>query len=117
MLSPDENEQLVEYVSELLAMAAMTMYTQSPLTHEHKHRQIGSQVLCVHEYVHEPTGRTVRLFVNAATPRSLTMSVTVGDDEPVLHSPPLDFQAIHNKAVVDTLEHIFALPEAEDPQE
>ena len=49
MLSPDENEQLVEYVSELLAMAAMTMYTHSPLTHEHKHRQVGSQVLCVHE--------------------------------------------------------------------
>ena len=116
MLSPDENEQLVEYVSELLAMAAMTMYTNSMMTHEHKHRQVGDVALCVHEFV-APNGRTVRLFVNAATPRSLTMSVTVGDDEPVLHSPPLDFQAIHDEAVVDTLEHIFALPEAEDPHE
>ena len=115
MLSPDENVALIEYVSELLTMAAMTMYTNSMMTHEHKHRQIGETVVCEHEFV-APNGRTVRLFVNHDMPRSLTMSITVGEDEDVMHSPALDYKELHDQAVIETLEHILDLPDAEDPQ-
>ena len=115
MLSPEENERLVEYVSELLAMAAMTMYSQTPNTNEHKHVERGDVVLCVHEYI-ASNGRTVRLYVNGHTPRMLTMSIIVGEDEPVMHAPPMDFKAMHDDAVVETLEHIFQLPDAEEPQ-
>ena len=82
--------------------------------HEHTHRQVGPSVLCLHEYVAH-NGRTVRLYINHDMPRALTMSIVVGDDEEVMHSPAVDFDAIRDNAVIETLEHILALPDAEEP--
>lgn len=114
MMSPDEVEQLVEYVSELLAMAGMAMYTHSPMPEEHRHADILGNLVCIHEYF-AANGRIVRLFCNHGTPRTLTMSVTVGPDEPVLSAPQIDYKESHDAAVIDTLESILALPDAEDP--
>lgn len=114
-MSPEETEALVDSVSELLATAALIMYSQSPMTHEHGHREVAGHGFCVHEYT-AANGRTVCLYVDQDNGRVLTMSIMVGDDEEVLVAPPVDFEKIHDEAVVNTLEHILALPDAKDPQ-
>lgn len=114
MLSPEETEALVETVGGMLATAALIMYSHSPMTHEHGHREIGGHGFCIHEYT-AANGRIVRLYVDQNNGRALTMSIIVGDDEDVLAAPPIDFEKIHDEDVVNTLEHILALPDAEEP--
>ena len=119
MLSPEENEQLIDAVSEMLSSAALIMYSQSSSTAEHNHAPLpgtdGMIVVCIHEY-RAQNGRSVRLFVNPRTPRTLTMSITVGDGEVIHRAPEVNFEEIHDQATVNTLEHILSLPDAKDPQ-
>jgi hypothetical protein len=109
-LSQEDIDAIVDIVGDYLARSAMVMYMHTPTTSEHEHKELLGVPVCIHRYT-ASNGRSVALYVNPMSTRTLTLTISLGPKEDTSETQ-YALDDLRAKAVVDTLEAIHQLPDA-----